>query len=55
LDPDLLAYIGLNVAFTGVSASWDVRRITKAIGSAIEEIHAARSHTGKADAAGGHS
>jgi DNA-directed RNA polymerase len=36
LDPDLLAYIGLNVAFTGVSASWDVRRITKAIGSAIE-------------------
>lgn len=36
LDPDLLAYIGLNIAFTGVSASWDVRRITKSIGSAIE-------------------
>ena len=36
LDPDLLAYIGLNVAFTGVSAGWDVRRISKAIGSAIE-------------------
>jgi hypothetical protein len=29
--------------------------ILRAIGSAIEEIHAARSHTGKADAAGGQS
>jgi DNA-directed RNA polymerase, mitochondrial len=36
LDPDLLAYIGLNVSFTGVSAGWDVRRISKSIGSAIE-------------------
>lgn len=36
VDPDLLAYIGLNISFTGVSAGWDVRRITKSIGSAIE-------------------
>lgn len=36
LDPDLLAYIGLNISFTGVSAGWDVRRITKSIGSAVE-------------------
>ena len=36
LDPDLLAYVGLNVSFTGVSAGWDVRRISKSIGSAIE-------------------
>lgn len=36
LDPDLLSYIGVNISFTGVSAGWDVRRIAKSIGSAIE-------------------
>lgn len=36
VDPDLLAYIGLNISFLGVSAGWDVRRISKSIGSAIE-------------------